>query len=186
MTEQIRQIALRVKELREISGLTAQSMASSMNIPADVYLSYESGDTDIPVSFLCKISAKFNVELSTILTGSDPKLHSFAVVRAGKGAGVDRRKEYLYRSLAWNFADKKAEPFMVTVDPGPADNPVSYNSHAGQEFNYVLEGMLKVFINGHEIDLQEGDSLYFDSSLKHGMKAMNDRQAKFLAVIVNG
>lgn len=41
-----------------------------------------------------------------------------------------------------------------------------------------------VCIDGHEIVLNEGDSLYFDSSYSHGMKALNDKTAKFLAVIV--
>jgi len=61
---------------------------------------------------------------------------------------------------------------------------VNYNSHPGQEFNYVIEGVLKVIINGHEIILNEGDSLFFDSGAKHGMKAMNGKPAKFLAIIL--
>jgi quercetin dioxygenase-like cupin family protein len=61
---------------------------------------------------------------------------------------------------------------------------VHYNSHPGQEFNYVIEGTLKVIINGNEIILNEGDSLFFDSGANHGMKAMNNKTAKFLAIIL--
>lgn len=183
MSEQIKQIGMRIKELREISALSPESLAKELNISIETYLEYESGNTDIPVSFLYAIANKFKVELAEILTGDAPKLHTYSVVRKDKGVSVDRRKQYKYQSLAYNFANKKAEPFIVTVEPD-SDDTVHYNSHPGQEFNYVIEGTLKVIINGHEIILNEGDSLFFDSSANHGMKAMNNKTAKFLAIIL--
>lgn len=183
MSEQIKQISRRIKELREISDVSPETMAKELNISVETYLEYESGNIDIPVSFLYGIANKFNVQLSEILTGEAPRLHTYSVVRKDKGISVDRRKEYKYQSLAYNFVHKKAEPFMVTVEPDSSQE-VHYNSHPGQEFNYVIEGTLKVIINGHEIILNEGDSLFFDSGANHGMKAMNDKPAKFLAIIL--
>ena len=58
------------------------------------------------------------------------------------------------------------------------------NSHPGQELNYALEGALRVVVEGHEVLLKPGDSIYFDSLHSHGMKAVGDAQARFLAVIV--
>lgn len=184
MLEHIKQIATRIKGLRDISGLSSEEMATRLNIPLEVYQSFESGNVDIPVSFLYEISNKFNMELTAILTGEDPKLHSYALVRRNKGVSVERRKEYNYQSLAYNFADKKAEPFLVTAQPEPEDSPVNLNSHPGQEFNYVLQGTLKIIINDNEIILNEGDSVYFDSSLSHGMKALNGKPSSFLAIII--
>jgi len=184
MSEQIRQIAQRIKELREISGISIDTLAKEFNITVEQYMEYESGNVDIPVSFLYQVASKFNVELSAILTGEDPTLQTYTLVRKGKGLGVDRRKDYKYENLAFNFKHKKVEPFLVTVEPKPDDVPVSYNSHPGQEFNYVLEGSVKIYINGYELVLNEGDSLFFDSSYPHGMKALNNKKAKFLAVIV--
>lgn len=183
MSDQIRQIAARIKELREISGISPESLAKEFNIPKETYYEYESGSADIPVSFLYAIAGKFKVELTEILTGGGPKLHTYSLVRKGKGISVERRKQYKYQSLAYNFVHKKAEPFLVTVEPEAEDVPVHYNSHPGQEFNYVLEGSMKVIINGHEIIMNEGDSLYFDSGINHGMKALGDKPAKFLAII---
>ncbi len=184
MSEQIKLIASRIKELRDISAISAQSLAAELNISEEIYLEYESGNTDIPVSFLYQIANRFNVELSAILTGDNPRLHTYQVVRKGKGANVERREDYKYQSLANNFIGKKAEPFIVTVAPEDDRFPVHFNSHKGQEFNYVIEGTLKIIINGHELVLEEGDSVYFDSSANHGMKALNGRQAKFLAIIL--
>jgi len=184
MSEQIRVIAERIKELREISGASLETLAKEFNISKETYMEYESGNADIPISFLYKISNRFNVELTAILTGEGPRLHTYSLVRKGKGVSVERRKQYKYQSLAYNFVHKKAEPFLVTVEPEPDGAQVHYNSHPGQEFNYMLEGSMKVIINGYEIILNEGDSLFFDSNLNHGMKVMNNKPARFLAIIM--
>jgi transcriptional regulator with XRE-family HTH domain len=184
MSEQIKQIAIRIKELREIHGLTIEELATKLNVSAEIYSIYEDGKADIPVSILYGIANLFNVELTAILTGDEPKLKLYSLTRKGEGIKVNRRKEYAYQSLAHNFAHKKAEPFLVTVDPDSPDTPVAQNSHIGQEFNYILEGTLKISIAGHEIVLEEGDCVFYDSSNKHGMKALNNKPAKFLAVIM--
>lgn len=183
MPERIRQIAARIRDLREISGVSIETLAQEFGITKEAYQEYESGEIDIPVSILYKAAAKFGVELSEILTGESPKLHTYSLVRNGKGVSVERRQQYDYRNLAYNFIHKKAEPFLVTVEPGDDSELVSFNSHPGQEFNYVLEGTLKVIIDGHEVILNEGDSLFFDSGYNHGMKAMDNKTAKFLAII---
>ena len=184
MSEQIRLIAARIKELREISGISVEKLAQELNITKEQYELYESGTCDLPMSFLYSVANYFNVELTAILTGENPKLRTWCLVRKGKGVSVERRKQYKYQSLAFNFINKKAEPFIVTVEPEPGDAPVHYNSHPGQEFNYVLEGKLKVYINNQELVLNEGDSLYYDSSAYHGMKALDGKPAKFLAIIL--
>jgi transcriptional regulator with XRE-family HTH domain len=184
MTEQIKQIAKRIKEIREISGISTETMAGKLSISTDLYSQYESGNTDIPVGIIFEISEMFNIELSVMLGGENPKLRIYGIVRNGMGLKLERRAQYRYESLAHNFIHKKAEPFMVTVDPDPYDLiPESY-SHPGQEFNYVIKGTLKTIIDGHEIILNEGDSIYFDSGYKHAMKAMNDEQVKFLAIVL--
>jgi transcriptional regulator with XRE-family HTH domain len=184
MTEQIKQIAARIKEIREISGISAETLASKLGIPAALFLNYESGNTDIPVGIIFEISEIFNIELSVMLGGDNPKLRIYGVVRNGKGLKLERRKQYRYESLAYNFIHKKAEPFMVTVDPRPENTLLEFNSHPGQEFNYVIKGTMMTIIDGHEIILNEGDSIYFDSGYKHAMRALNNEQVKFLAIVL--
>lgn len=183
ITEEIKQIAARIKELREIFDVELETLAKEFDIDPGLYESYESGTVDIPVGVLTQIAHRFDVELSSLLTGEEPKLRTYSLTRKGKGVTVERRKAYKYLSLAHNFIDKKAEPFLVTVEPSPEDSPMSLNSHPGQEFNYVLEGSLKIVIGGRELILEEGDSLYFDSTVDHGMKALNGKTARFLAII---
>ena len=73
---------------------------------------------------------------------------------------------------------------MVTIDPQPENYLIEFNSHPGQEFNYVIKGTMMIIIDGHEIILYEGDSIYFDSGYKHAMKALKDQQVKFLAIVI--
>jgi len=184
VNEQIQLIAERIRALRQDAGLTPETCARDMGLPPDLYASYESGKVDIPVSFLHKAAHKFQVELSALLTGEEPRLHVYAVTRAGKGMRVDRRKDYQYQSLAPNFIHKRMEPFLITVDPHPDSDPIPLNSHPGQEYDYLMEGSMEVLIGGHEIVLETGDCVYFDSAVPHGMKALHGKPARFLAVIL--
>ena len=184
MKEQIRLVAERIKGLREIAGISSETLAKELDIPNELLIQYEGGDVDIPVGFLYKLSQKYNIELSALLSGENPRLHIYCLVRKGKGLSVERRKQYKYENLAYNFINKKAEPFMVTIEPEKENIPVEFNSHPGQEFNYVIEGTMKIIVDNHEIILNEGDSIYYDSGYKHAMKAMNNKTVKMLAIIL--
>ena len=184
MQEQIKEVAERIKELRGILEISTDEMAGYLNVDKTKYLRYENGEEDIPASELYEISKKLGVEMSILLTGETPRMHYFTVTRKGKGVSVERRKQYKYQNLAFNFINKKAEPFIVTVEPKPKNAPVHTNSHPGQEFNFVLEGSLRFIIRDQDFVLNEGDSIYFDSSCDHAMVALNDKSARFLAIIM--
>jgi len=183
MEEQIRQIAERLKGLREVMDVSVEDAAQTCGITIDQYLGYESGKIDIPVSVLHNISRKYGIELTVLLTGQEPHMHSYSLVRKNQGIGVERTKAYKYQSLAHSFINRKAEPFLVTVDPKPEETPISLNTHPGQEFNYILKGRMKINLGGKEMILEEGDSLYFDSGLPHGMLSLDGKKCQFLALI---
>ncbi len=184
MQQKIREIASRVRELRELSEISVEQMAESLNVPILSYQRYENGSEDIPASILYKIAVDLQVDMGLLLTGESPRMHIFTVTRKGKGVDVERRKQYSYQNLAANFIHKKAEPFMVTVDPRPDSSEPKRNAHPGQEFNFVLEGRLKIHIHQNEIELEAGDSIYFDANYEHAMEALDGQPAKFLAIIL--
>ncbi len=183
MTDNLKQIAMRMKELREISGYSIESIAREFKIEEDVYEKYEKGEADIPVSLLLELAHKFKVELTALLTGEEPKLRHYSLVKGGKGASVERRREYKYLDLGYNFISKKIETFLVTVPPLAEGEKHHCYNHPGQEFTYLLEGRLKVILDSHEVILSPGDSLYFDSGSSHAMIALDNKPAKFLSVI---
>ena len=184
MNEQIKQIAERLTGLREALEVTPGEMAKACNISTEKYLLLETGSVDISVSLLHQIAQTYGVELTALMFGDEPRMNSYFVTRRGKGVAVERTKAYKYQSLAAGFSKRKADPFMVTVSSKPDGEPIYLNSHAGQEYNYVISGRLLLQINGKDLILEAGDSIYFNSELPHGMKAMDGEEVCFLAVIL--
>ena len=184
MQDKIKDIAARVKELRELSNLSLPDMASRLQVGESYLRSFEAGKEDISASKLNEIAQILDVDLALLLTGKAPRMDVFTVTRAGKGVSVERRRQYQYQALAANFSNKKAEPFLVTVAPKGEDAEVSLNSHPGQEMDFILEGTLKIVIHGNEVILNPGDCIFYDSSNPHGMAALGTAPAKFIAIII--
>lgn len=183
MTEQLKDMGERLSMLRESMGFTPEKIAEIMEIPLSDYLLYEAGEKDFSFSFLYNVAGILGVDVLDIISGETPKLSTCCVVRAGGGYDINRRKAYDYKHLAFTFRNKKAEPFMVTVETNGKAIPERH-SHDGQEFNYLVSGCLEFFIGEMVYTLCEGDSIYFDSAVPHAMKAHGDTPAKFLAIVM--
>ncbi len=184
MNDHIKQIAARLRGLREVLELTEQEVAESCQLSIEDYKAMESGDQDISVSALQAIARRYDITLDVLMFGEEPKMSNYFLTRAGKGVSVERSKAYKYEALASGFRDRKIDPFIVTVEPKDENAPLHLNSHAGQEISYILEGRLLVNLAGKEIILNPGDSLYFDSLQPHGMKALDGKPVRFLAAIM--
>lgn len=184
MNEELKQIGLRLKGLRDALELSQEGFAASCDIPIEDYIKYEAGEKDFSISLLKKIATQYKVDLTTLMFDEEPRMNSYALTRKEKGLEIKRVENYQYQALASGFTNRKADIFMVTVQPKPDDTPIHLSQHPGQEFNIVIKGKLLIQINGKDLILEKGDSLYFDPSLPHGMKALDGKPAKFLTVIV--
>jgi quercetin dioxygenase-like cupin family protein len=184
MTEQLQEIGARLGALRDIFDISVEKMAQKMKISVDEYSAYERGQRDFSFSFLQNAALIFSVDVVDIISGESPKLTKCALVRKGEGFDIERRKAYDYKHLAFTFSHKKAEPFMVTVEPKQSEAP-TLHSHDGQEFDYMLSGKMEFHFDNIVYELNEGDSVYFDSSVPHAMKAAGTQAVKFLAVVIN-
>ena len=184
MITDLKQIGERVKGLRDALDYSPEEMAKKLEVEVEEYLQCEEGEMDISVSFLQRIEREFGVDIYTIMFGTEPRMNSYFITRKDKAVTVERVSAYKYQSLTSGFANNVAEIFIVTVEPKPVETDFYKNIHAGQEFNMILEGSMMICINDKNLILGKGDSIYFDSSLPHGMKALNDKPVKFLAVIL--
>lgn len=182
INQQISEIAQRLHGLRDALEISASEMASKTDVTEDQYNLYESGNADIPMNYLCKVGQVFGIDTAVLINGDETHAQTYFVTRKGGGISVERSKAYKYRDLAGGFRGAKATPFLVTVDP--SDAPMHLNSHPGQEFNLVEKGRMLLSIDGKEIILEEGDSIYFDATKPHGMKALDGEKARFLAIIL--
>ena len=183
MSEQVKQIAQRIRALREISERSVAQAASDTGVSHEEYVAYESGAIDIPISFLLAFSHAYGVDTTEILTGERPRLSVCALTRKNMGIEVARASHYNYKNLAYNFTGRKVEPLYVTVEPD-ANPTLVTNSHSGHEFDYVLEGTLRLKVGNHDMILSPGDSAYYDSIHPHAMQAVGDTRCRFLAIVI--
>ncbi len=179
----MKQIGERLRGLREVLDVTAAEVARLCGISEEEYEKMENGEHELSVANLQKIAKEYGVPLDVLMFGEEPHMRTYFLTRKGQGLHVERRKAYNYESLASGFQGRKAEPFIVTVEPKPADAPREMNSHPGQEFNMVLEGAMDLAIGSKVLTLEEGDSIYFDATQPHGMRPVGERKVRFLAII---
>ncbi|MCQ2408916.1 MAG: cupin domain-containing protein [Clostridia bacterium] len=186
MPDNNKEIAQRLKGLREMCDLMPADMAEVTGLSENDYLEFETGKKDFSVTFLYNCAEKFGVDVTEILTGATPKLSSYSIVKAGHGVITERRHMFTYEHLAQNFKGRTSEPFLVTApyEKGSEERPIPLSSHQGQEMDYILSGSLKLVVNGKEEILNEGDTAYYDSAQPHGMIAVGGKDCKFLAIVL--
>lgn len=181
MNDKTKDIASRVKGLRLLTGQTVDEIAKFLGISPSQYEQYENGEDDMPVSLLNELSNYYEVDMTELLTGVSPKLKDVCMVKKGEGLRVERYDQYEFQSLAYKYVGRKIEPLLVTLIPGREPELVS---HKGQEFNYCLEGRMKVIVGDQEYILEPGDSLYFNPMILHKMLPLDDKEARYLTVIL--
>ncbi|MBQ7097220.1 MAG: AMP-binding protein [Clostridia bacterium] len=187
MDYNLKEVAQRIKDLREAKGYTPAELARLTDVSLEDYLVLEQGETDFSFTFIYKCAKACNVEVIDILEGTSSTLTSYAVTRKGEGAKIVRKKGFVYNNLAPKFKNKLAEPFLVEapflVEEQTA--PIKLSSHKGQEIDIIVSGTLKVQVGSHIEVLNEGDSIFYDSSTPHGMIATSPEGCVFNAIVLN-
>ena len=175
------EIGARLRELREVSDYTIEELAAELNIPAEIYASYEANGKDVPISVIYEIANKFRVDFAEIVTGQSAKLETYHLIRKGNGKIINRNPEYHFEDLAYRYANKIMQPLLVTLEP--TDEVAKLITHSGQEFNMVLEGTVIVTLGDKDFTLNPGDSIYFNPTIPHGQRCGGEEKARFLTVI---
>ena len=181
MEPDFKELGERIQGLREACDVSRHSMAAELGVDVETYSQWEETGADVPISAIYHMANKFGVEFTEILTGGETRLASIQVVKSGTGREVNRIPGYHFEDLAWRFSHKMMQPLLVTLDP--SDEPAELVTHAGQEFNYVVEGSMVLTFEGREYVLDTGDSAYFDPMRPHGQRCNGDVPAKFLTFI---
>ncbi|MDR3307479.1 MAG: cupin domain-containing protein [Coriobacteriales bacterium] len=178
---QFKELAQRIAGLRDACGYTPDEFADKLGVDREVYAAYEETGFDVPASLLMHIAHVCNVDMAVLLTGTSSKLDTYQVVRAGKGRVVDRFPGYHFQDLAYNYHNKVMQPLLVTLDPN--EEPAALVAHAGQEFNYVTQGTVLLAFADREIELNAGDSVYFNPHLPHAQRCGSSTPATFVTMI---
>ena len=187
MDYSLKEVAGRIKDLREAKGYTPEELAKLTGVSVEDYLLLEQGETDFSFTFIYKCAKACDVEVVDLLEGRSTTLTSFAITRRGEGLKILKQHGVEYNNLAPKFKDKLAEPFLVKFPyiPEEQNAPMKLNSHNGQEFDVIVRGSLKVQVGNHVDILHEGDSIFYNSLIPHGMIAVSEGGCDFHAVVLN-
>ena len=187
-TDKLKEVAKRIREMREICDITETDMAKKTEVSLDEYRAYENGELDFPFTFIHKCSLAFGIGITDLLEGQSAHLSSYTVTRKGQGQETAKEDGIEIQNLAPLFRKKIAEPYWVRYEYSEElqNKPIHLTKHSGQEFDFVMSGRLKVQIGENVEYLSEGDSIYYNSSTPHGMIAVDGRDCLFVAVVLPG
>ena len=187
-TDKLKEVAKRIREMREICDITETDMAKKTEVSLADYRAYENGELDFPFTFIHKCSLAFGIGITDLLEGQSAHLSSYTVTRKGQGQETAKEDGIEIQNLAPLFRKKIAEPYWVRYEYSEElqNKPIHLTKHSGQEFDFVMSGRLKVQIGENVEYLSEGDSVYYNSSTPHGMIAVDGRDCLFVAVVLPG
>ena len=184
----LKEMAARIREMREIIGYTTEQMAEATGVTVAEYESVEAAATDPTFNFLHQCAITFGVDINALLEGHSAHLSGYEVTRAGQGPVTATESHMTIRNQAAMFKDRLGTPYWVTYkyDEKLMDQPIATTTHAGHEFDIVLKGSMKIRVGDHVELLNEGDSIYYKSSTPHGMIAATPAGVTFLAMVMAG
>ena len=182
----IKEMAGRIRELREVVGFSVEEMAEKTGVTVDEYVACEAGDKDLNFAFIYRCALALSVNVTDIIEGYSPKLKGYTVTRNGAGQKIAQAHGMTYFNMAYAFQNRIAEPLYVrSVYSSDAQNKdIELTTHAGQECDIVIDGYLMVQIGEHKEVLGPGDSIYYDSDKPHGMIAVNGKDCIFYAIVL--
>ncbi|MBR5120531.1 MAG: AMP-binding protein [Clostridia bacterium] len=183
----IREMAERIRELREITRYTPEEMAAKTDVTVEEYLACENGQSDLNFAFIYRCALAFGVNVTDIIDGVSPKLKSYTVTRGGLGQRIEQAHGMTYYNLAYAFQNRIAEPLYVRSEysEDAQKKDIELTTHAGQEIDIVISGSLMVQVGSHREVLNAGDTIYYDSSAPHGMIAVGGQDCEFYAIVLN-
>ena len=185
-------IGAKIKSLRESKQLSIEEIAERSGLSVEQIERIE-GNIDFPsLAPLIKIARVLGVRLGTFL---DDQSELGPVVsrkkdssETNKGIGFSNndsqaRKHMEYHSLSQDKSGRHMEPFLIDVAPTEEGAQFNLSSHEGEEFIYVMEGIVEINYGKNSYILEEGDSIYYDSIVAHHVHAATNNTAKILGVI---
>ena len=186
MDYNIKEVSSRLKSTREYLDIGVEYMAEKTDTTVEEYKSLENGEKDFSLSFLNASAEALGIEMIELLTGVEPKLSTYSVVKNNKGLPIERRIGFTYQHMAYLFKNKEIEPLIVNAPYSEEEQskPIHLSVHDGQEMDFIVSGKLKFVIHDHEEILEPGDCVYYNSKNPHGMIAYGGEDCKFLAILI--
>jgi len=187
MDYKLREVAGRIRELRQISGFTVEEMAKRTDVSVEEYIACESGSRNLSIAFLYRCVLIFGVDMGDLLEGRSPKLRSYALTRKGEGQRIEEAHHMVGYNLAADFRNRIALPLYMQIKyrQGAEYEDIELVTHEGQECDIVIRGTMKIQIGSKTEILHAGDTIYYDSGTPHGMIAVGGEDCAFYAIVLS-
>ena len=180
MSNQQTIVGHKIKGIRESKNLSIEEIAERSGLSIEQITSIEN-DQNLPsLGPLIKIARALGVRLGTFLDDNDEL--GPAVCRAEEreqkssisfsNDATDARKHMEYHPLAQQKAGRHMEPFIIDINP-TENQEFNLSAHEGEEIEYGKQ----------KYTLKEGDSIFYDSIVKHHVHGAPGKSAKILAVV---
>lgn len=179
-----------IGQLRDEQSLTVEELSQRSSISVEKITKIETGEITPSIGVMIKISRALGMRLGTLLDGHES---SGAVITRAKdtvfapsdvisGGESETHHNMSFFSLAQGKKDRAMEPMIVEVDAEGRRTEIQ-SEHEGEEFLYVIEGVIEVKYGSQTHTLGKGDSIYYDSIVAHSIVSGSPSSAKVLAVI---
>ena len=187
MDFKIREVAGRIRELRQISGFTVEEMARRTGLSVEEYIRCEEGTSNLSIAFLYRCTLSFGVDMGDLLEGRSPKLRSYDLTRKGEGQRIEEAHHMIGYNLAADFRNRIGLPLYMEMKyrPGAEYEDIQLVTHEGQECDIVISGHMKIQIGSRSEILHPGDCIYYDSGTPHGMIAVDGEDCAFYAFVLS-
>ncbi len=169
-------IGKKIKKVRTQKKVTFDQLANETGFAVDYLKAIEAGKQIPPVGAILQISRALELDSGFLLRENETQL------KKRVRAYTKRTENYAYTTLTPGAENKHLKAFKVSVDAGRDHKGVGYQ-HEGEEFVYILKGEMEIIVGEHVNRLKAGESLHFNSGIRHMMKNTGDEEAEMLVVI---
>ena len=175
-------IGKKLKALRESQKLSLRDLGDKVGLSASFLSQLELGQVSPSIASLENIASALNIHITYFF--DEPEKTDSVVMRKNERRRIySKGSKAIIQPLAHEISKKKIEPFMLTLEVGGEGGEHPYSSRHGEEFGIILQGRVKFTLEQNEYILEDGDSVYFNSTKPHNWKNMGKKEAIIILVI---
>ena len=172
----VESVGQKIKQVRSKKSISLDAIANDTGFSIDYLKKIEAGKKIPPVGALLQIARALEIDSTFFLR------EQASAVQDRVRAYTKRTDNYAYTTLTPGAENKHLKAFKVAIEPLQDHEGVGYQ-HEGEEFVYVLRGSVEIAVGEHINVLEEGDSLHFNSGIRHRMRNVSDNRAEMLVVV---
>lgn len=174
-------IGIKIKELRKAKKLTLKNISEETNLSIGFLSQLERGLTSVATDSLEKIASV--LEVDSLYFFSKPRSKDEISMKSYEQEVSQLINEkIIYFNLSPNLDGKEMLPKLVQLLPSEESEIIKEYPHEGEEFIYVLEGILDLYVNHHRYILYPGDTAHFKSTQQHNWVNTTNKLVKMLVV----